>query len=172
MSFKKVSLYSVPALRTEADEHLSEVFDSFGYTESFKLIDTKLALGYLSVALAALMYYIEKQYKNDFTNKKYVSYLQILVAGFFIIQSIIFLFGKFVEKNIKYTGAKKGKAITVSTFIKTKTDPIYRITIKSDNISNEFSIPFKDIFFDDGFLSMDAFKTKIGEFFENIDKSK
>lgn len=172
MEFKKVSLHSVPALKSETDEHLCTVFDTLGYTESFKLIDTKLMIGYSSVAVAGLMYYLEKQYKNDFTNAEYVFYLQLLVALFFTLQFVWFLFSKFVEKSIKYTGVKKGKNIQVSTSTKSKTDPVYHIGISIDGGEHKLAIPFKDIFFDDGFLSIEALKKEISQFFETIDKSK
>lgn len=174
MSFKKVSLYSVHALRTESDEHLSEVFETLGFKESFTLIDTKLILGYSSVILSGLMYYLEKKFKNDFTNYEYVRYLQILVVGFFVIQSILFLFSKFIEKNIKFKGYNKktGKSVTVSTFTRSKYDPNYQIIINIDDIENKLSIPFNELFFDDGFLNFSEFKNKIIKFFEDIDKSK
>lgn len=172
MEFKKVSLHSIPGLKTESDEHLSAVFDTLGFTESFTMIDIKLVIGYISVAFAGLMYYLEKKFDNDFTNKTYVQYLQILVTLFFVLQFIWYLFSKFVEKDIKYTGTKKGKVIKVSTLTKSKTDPVYQLVINFDDNEHPFSIPFADIFFDDGFLSMDAFKKKITGFFESIDKSK
>lgn len=170
--FKKVSLHSVPALKTESDEHLSTIFDGLGYTESFTIIDVKLVVGYLSVAAAGLMYYLDKQYKNDFNNKTYVLYIQLLVVAFFTLQFIWYLVSKFVEKDVKYTGKKQGKTIKVSTSTKSKTDPFYQVIVNIDGKDHSLSIPFKDIFFDDGFLSLDAFKGKIVPFIESVDKSK
>lgn len=172
MEFKKVSINSVPGLKSESDEHLSTVFDTLGYTESFKLIDIKLIVGYLSVGAAGLMYYLDKKFKNDFSNSTYLFYIQLLVGTFFTLQSIWFLISKFVEKNIKYIGVKKGKTIKVSTSVKSKTDPNYQITINIDGKGHSLTIPFKDIFFDDGYLSMDPFKEKIINFVKSVDKSK
>lgn len=172
MEFKKVSIYSVPGLKSESDEHLATVFDTLGYTESFTVVDIKLILGYLSVASAGLMYYLDKKFKNDFNNKNYVFYIQVLVGIFFTLQFIWYLFSKFVEKNIKYIGVKKGKTIKVITSTKSKSDPNYQLIINIDGKNHNLTIPFKDIFFDDGFLSIDAFKEKITTFVESIDKSK
>lgn len=172
MEFKKVSLHSVPALKTESDEHLSAVFDDLGFTESFIIVDVKLIVGYLSVAAAGLMYYLDKKFKNDFNNTAYVFYIQFLVSVFFTLQFVWFLVSKFVEKDIKYTGKKNGKTLKVSTSTKSKTDPVYQITINLDGKNHASSIPFKDFFFDDGFLSMDAFKAKIVPSIESADKSK
>lgn len=172
MEFKKISINSVPGLKGESDEHLSTVFDGLGYTESFTVTDAKLIFGYLSVASAGLMYYLDKKYNNDFNNRTYVLYIQLLVAAFFILQSITLLISKFVEKDIKYTGNKNGKIIKVSTSTQSKTDPVYQIVINIDGKDNFLSIPFNEFFFDDGYLSMDAFKKPIVQFIESIDKSK
>lgn len=159
-------------MKAETDEHLGDVFETFGYSESFKYFDTKLLLGYSSVALAGLMYYLEKTYKNDFTNKVYVSYLQLTVGAFFFLQFVLYCFTKFVEKGVKYHGSKNGKTISVFTSTKSKTDPNYIITVKLDGNTEETAIPLNELFFDDGFLSIDAFKTKISTFVETFDKSK
>lgn len=171
MDFKKVSLHSVPGLKTESDEHLSAVFDGLGYTESFTIVDVKLVIGYLSVATAGLMYYLDKKFKNDFNNTAYVFYIQVLVSVFFTLQFVWFVVSKCVEKDIKYTGKKNGKTIKVSTSTKSKTDPFYKITINLHGENHLLSIPFKEFFFDDGFLSLDAFKEKISPFMETADKS-
>jgi signal peptidase complex subunit 2 len=170
--FKKVSIHSVPAMKAEADEHIADALQSQGYRESFALMDTKLVLGFSSVAMTGLMYYLEKEYKNDFTNKEYVWYLQLVVAAFFTLQSLLYLFSKFVLKDIKYKGSKKGKSITVSTSTSSKTDPNYQITVEADGSSHKITIPLNEVFFDDGYLSQDAFNSKIASFIESIDKSK
>ncbi|AWU73832.1 hypothetical protein CAS74_001638 [Pichia kudriavzevii] len=172
MEFKKVPLYSVPALKGECDVHIADVFGSLGYEESFGLMDTKLIIGYTSVAIAGLMYYLEKQYKNDFTNAEYVYYLQILVGFFFTLQGILYLFSKFIERDIKYRGTKKGKTVTVSTSTKSKTNVNYKMDIEIDHKHHECVFPLNEVFFDDGYLSMDAFKEKIVTFVGSIDKSK
>lgn len=164
-------------MKTECDEHLSDVFADLGYTESFKLIDIKLIIGYTSVVLAGLMYYIEKKFKNDFNNLNYVFYLQLLVGSFFSIQAIWLIFSKFVEKNIKYVGYnKENKVIKISTSTKNKTDPNYKIVVISDTDSssqnNELVIPFNTIFYSDGFLSIVDIKDKISTFLKSINNKK
>lgn len=172
MSFKEVSLSSVPALRTECDDHIATALDTLEYNESFKLIDTKLIIGYTCVILSGLMYYIEKQYKDDFLNSDYVKYTTILVALFFILEGIWYLFSIFFEKDIKYVGIKNKKTLKVSTFTKSKTDPYYHMIFEIDGNSEELVVPFSELFFDDGFLSMDAFTKKISSLLESKDKSK
>lgn len=172
MEFKKISLYSVPALKSETDEHLGDVFESVGYTESNTYLDTKLILGYASVGLAGLMYHFEKQFKNDFHNKTYVLYLQCLVFGYFALQTINYLFMKIVEKDIKYVGYKKGKKLVVSTSTKSKTDNSYNMVLQIDGDDQKLSFPFNEVFFDDGYLSLDALKEKIMPIVSQFDKSK
>lgn len=172
MEFKKVSLYSVPALRAEADEHLGDVFESINYTESFKTLDIKLVLGYASVAIAGFMYYLEKQFDNNFQNKQYVIYLQLLVCGYFTLQTVLYIFTKFVEKDIKYIGYKSGKKITVCTSTKSKTDPVYMMMFNIDGKNHKLTFPLNEVFFDDGYLSLDAFKDKIVPVVQEKDKSK
>ncbi|GMM31199.1 signal peptidase complex subunit [Martiniozyma asiatica (nom. inval.)] len=187
MSFQKVSLYSSAALRTEADAHLHEVFESLGYSESFIFADVKLFLGYLSVAFAGLMYWAEKHYGNNFTNSEYYSITRNLVYSYFIVQLILWVFDKFVTGNAKFVGTKntgknfgKGKQITITTWTDEsdvnesggKTEPDYVLLVDLDGKEKEFKCKFSQIFFDDGYLSLDAFKSFIGEFMKGLEKSE
>ncbi|TID16233.1 hypothetical protein CANINC_004232 [Pichia inconspicua] len=159
-------------MKTEADEHIADVLESIGFSESHRNLDTKLVLGYTSVALAGLMYYLEKKFKNNFNNSSYVFYLQLLVGSYFTLQTILYLFTKFVEKNIKYIGYKKGKKITVRTSTPSKTDLLYEFTIEIDGAQHKLSFPLNEVFFDDGYLSLEAFKNKVIPIVQSRDKSK
>lgn len=96
-----------------------------GYKESHKLVDTRLALGYLSAALAAGTFYIEKHY----TFKEGFNYTAILVALYFFVVGLTILHSKFVEKNIIYRGSnKEGQFLEIRGKFN-KNEPVYDLTI-------------------------------------------
>ncbi|VEU24364.1 DEKNAAC105607 [Brettanomyces naardenensis] len=169
---KKVNLNSAVALRNESDEHLAPALTKLGYTESFRLVDAKLIIGYSCVLFAGLMYYCEKKFKNDFGNAEYVKYTEILVVLFFLSEFVWYIFGKFVEKSIKYVGTKGAKSLKVSSHLKSKTDPVYYLEVDLDGIVDEEQIEFTKLFNEDGFLDFAVFAKYIAEAVQKLEKEK
>ncbi|ODV83355.1 hypothetical protein CANARDRAFT_25160 [[Candida] arabinofermentans NRRL YB-2248] len=169
---KKININSIVALRTECDDHLPVILTKLGYSQSFALVDFKLAVGYLCVAISGLLYYLEKQYDNDFGNLEYVNYTKILVAIFFTLNSVWYLFGKFIEKDIKFVGTKGTKKLTVSSKVKSKYDPVYSLVFAIGEETFQDTIEFKTVFTEDGFLDYAVFAEKVGADVAKVEKSK
>lgn len=153
---KPQNLNSVADLKNACDETLPAVFASLGYTESFTLTDTKLALGYITVLLAGGLYLAEKKFENNFSNSLYYNLQAILVGVFIIVNSTLWVFTKFILKKIKYTGInQKGEKIQVSTWCESNTEPVYQVEITG---VKQFQIDLTKVFNQDGFLEFQALK--------------
>ncbi|KAK6456679.1 signal peptidase complex subunit 2 [Scheffersomyces xylosifermentans] len=151
---KKVNLNSVADLRQNTDDNLPSVLTELGYDESFKLIDTKLALGYSTVVIAGLLFLVDKKY--DFKQSYGVTVFSVVL--YFIISSILYYIN-YTNKNVKYVGyTEKGKKIVIATW-SSKYDPIYNVRVTLDG-KNTFTAQLKfNQFFDIvGYFNRDAFK--------------
>lgn len=174
MSFKKVPLYSLSGLRNEADEHLHEVMTTLGFEESHLVTDTKLVLGYVSVALAGALYWSEKKFNNDYNNVEYVTMTWNLVMGYFLVQGALFLYEKLIVENSKYVGYKNGKKMVISTW----TDdidqevPLYCIELDFDGYEKTAQREIGLYFYEDGYLNMEQLTETINKLMETVDKSK
>lgn len=167
---KKINLNSAVALRNECDDHLAPAMHRIGYNESFMLINTKLVIGYASVLFAGLMYYIEKKFKNDFTNQRYVTYTEILVILFFLFQFIWYLFNKFIQKSIKYVGIKGSKTLKISTHLKSKTEPVYYVSFDLDGTIDEEQFELTTVFKENGYIDFAIYSKKLGDIVHKLEK--
>lgn len=128
---------SVVQLRTTVDENLTTSLSALGYNESFTLIDTRLALGYLTALIAAGLYFVDKKYGFDKTFNITVA----AVVAYFAISGILWYYTSTAQyKNVKYVGySDKKEKITVATWT-SKYDPVYhvKITTQGQEITTEF----------------------------------
>lgn len=127
-----------------------------GYEQSFTLIDTKLALGYGTVAIAGILFYMDK--KLPFKDTYYC--IVVCVVLYAIISAILYYYTSGPEKNNKYVGYNDGKQkIAVHTWT-SKYDPIYNVKIVlNDNIESAIlvDIPFTKFYDAFGFYNQGAF---------------
>ncbi|KAI0461915.1 hypothetical protein LJB42_004519 [Komagataella kurtzmanii] len=155
---KPVNLYSVAELRNATDDALPLALSKLGYEQNFSLIDTKLAIGYVATILAGSLYYLEKKYNNDFSNLTYYYSMVALVMGYFALNGLLWLHGKYREKDIKYVGINKNnqKKISIEARVENNTTPIYKVTVIENNrLLGRQDIPFTSIFDEDGFIHID-----------------
>lgn len=128
-------------LRTTCDDNLYASLSEFGYTQSFSLIDTKLALGYLTTLIAGLLYLADKKYGFEKTYNVTV----ISVVVYFIISGfLLYLTSNRKHKDVKYIGYdESNKKILVATWT-TKHDPIYHLKIRfNDKEETEITTGFE-----------------------------
>lgn len=152
---------SVVALRTEADDNLPQIFAKLGYDQDFSLVDTKLALGYLTVAIAGFLYYLEKNYKFHDT--------KLVIGGAIFVYCVIcgvmlFLSKGSQYKNNKYIGVKNGKKIAVFTLTESAFSPVYQVKVVfGENYESpvETEIPFIKVFDNFGFLNETEFQAHL-----------
>lgn len=95
-----------------------------GYDELHLLGDFKLVLGYLTVAIAGILFYLDKKY----TFAELFNVTAGSVVVYFIISSLLYLVNH-QNKNVKYIGYKKEEKITVAGWTD-KYNPTYNIEIK------------------------------------------
>ncbi|CDK24157.1 unnamed protein product [Kuraishia capsulata CBS 1993] len=165
---KKVNLSSVVALRTECDETLPQALASLKYTESFTVVDTRLALGLLSVAIAGGLYYYEKKFGDDLKDLFYYYLLLGGVTTFFVLNGLLYLHAQYVQKNTKYVGYNKDKKVVIGTSTKNATTPVYDVEFKvGDSPVAKDSISFSELFTEDGYLKLDSY---IGFIKKNLEK--
>lgn len=164
---KKTNLNSVNELRQTSDENLGFIFQQFGYTESFALIDLKLGLGLSTVIIAGLLFLVDKKY----TWKESYTVTVISCTLYAIISGVLYLIN-FLNKNVKYTGYdKKGNKLTVATQ-SNKLDPIYNITIFENGKQVTSALQFNKFFDVVGFLNRDALTKLIGEELNRLNKKE
>ncbi|KAK6201539.1 signal peptidase complex subunit 2 [Scheffersomyces amazonensis] len=154
-SLKKTNLDSVTDLRQTTDDNLPAALTELGYDQSFKLIDTKLALGSVTVVIAGLLFLVDKKY--EFNESYNITVISILLYAIF---SGILLYLNRVYKDVKYIGYNsKGEKITIAGWTK-KFDPIYytKITL-NDKTTIESQLEFKKFFDTLGYFNREAFVT-------------
>lgn len=121
---------SIPDLRTAVDDNLPASLAQLGYTQSFSLIDLKIALGYTTVLIAAGLFLVDKKY--GFESIFNITIAAILVYA--LASVVLYYFSSVGEyKNNKYIGYnEKGEKILVASWTM-KHKPIYHIKIALDN---------------------------------------
>lgn len=113
-------------MRTTVDDNLTTSLSALGYNESFTLIDTKIALGYLTAIIAGGLYFYDKKYGFDKTFNLTI----VAVLAYFAISGILWYYTSTPQyKNVKYIGYNdKKEKITVATWT-SKFEPIYHVKI-------------------------------------------
>ncbi|KAK6465866.1 putative signal peptidase complex subunit [Scheffersomyces coipomensis] len=154
-ALKKTNLNSVSDLRQTTDDNLSSVLTQLGYDESFKITDIKLALGVSTVAIAGLLFLVDRKYSFD------ESYNVVVIS--IILYSIFsagLLYLNRIYKNVKYIGyTEKGEKIIIAGWT-VKFDPLYYIKITlNDKTTIESSLKFNEFFDVVGYFNRDAFTT-------------
>lgn len=146
-------------MRTETDDTLPLVFDKLGYDQDFSLIDVKLALGYLTVAIAGFLFYLEKKF--SFKDTKLV--IGGAIGLYCVICMVMYYLSAGAQyRDNKYVGTKEGKKVSVFTLTDSVFSPIYKVKVVfDDNFQGaaEASIPFTQIFDSFGFLNEAELKT-------------
>lgn len=143
-------------LRNTVDDNLPLTMEALGYEQSFTLIDIKLALGYLTVAIAGLLFYLDKKF--SFKETYYV--IAGCVVVYFILSSILYFFTSTPKyKNNKFVGYNESKQkIEVFTWT-SKYDPIYNVKIVIDDNDASATVtefPFMKMFDAFGYYNQDA----------------
>lgn len=132
-------------MRNAVDERLPLVLHTLGFRESHTFVDTKLALGYLSVAAAGGAFLLEKKLKFD----EGLPYLKLLLAVYFIFTSVSWLYQRYVVKSTVYLGSKGKQTLTIGGDVDKHT-PEYNISIslQSDGpaVTKEVVLPFTSVF--------------------------
>lgn len=169
---KRINLASVKDMQVNCDEHIPSVLGR-DFQQDFKLIDTKLILIYISIAISGVTFYLDKKFKNDFKNKFYYDTTVYLVVAFYVFTTLTYLYSTRITKDIKYVGTdSKQNKVTIATKILNNYDPHYIIDIELNGKKLEISKKFTELYNKDGFLQLDAFKTTLTDQISILKKSK
>lgn len=96
---KPVNVYSIGEVAQRLDDEVPIVFHRLGYKQSFKLIDTKLIIGYSIAVVAGISFVLDKKLGHN----NVIQYQRLLVAAYFILSGVFWYFKKFIEKiNLIY----------------------------------------------------------------------
>ena len=125
------------------------------YTESFKLTDTKLYIGYSIVVVSAVSFLLDKQLGH----RNVIPYQQGLVAAYIILSSLFWYFKKYVEKSITYVGNEKKTDDKISICTRyEECEPKYFVTfVKNDEESSKLEVVLETtkVFNEAGYLQTD-----------------
>lgn len=148
---KPINIYSTPDLRQTLDEALPTVFSRLGYTQSFRLIDMKLAIGYSIAVVAGVSFILDKKMKFD----EALTYQKLLVVAYMILSTVFWYFTKHIEKGVTFSGSSGKDNITVVTKMK-KYSSLYEVAIedKAGKTVN-VELPVNKVFNAHGFLQQD-----------------
>lgn len=141
-------------MRTVVDDNLQASLGKLGYAQSFTLTDLKLALGYMTIAIAGGLFYLDKKFEF----KDAYNFTVAGIVVYFIISGIHLFFtsGKF--KNNKYVGYNDSKEKILISSWTNKYEPTYhyKIVINDDEsraITSQF--PFTSVFDSFGYYKSD-----------------
>ncbi|BAO38240.1 signal peptidase complex subunit SPC2 [Kluyveromyces marxianus] len=145
---KPINVYAVSEARQAFEEALPGIFSRLGYTQTFKLIDTKLFLGYSLVVFAAASFLLDKK----LTWEESKQYQLILVSLYAVVCGVQWWFNKFVEKGIIYQGTNKDNKISIGAKFKKNSHEFHIYIADSTNQRVELETSFTKFFNEQGYL--------------------
>ncbi|AET40883.1 signal peptidase complex subunit SPC2 Ecym_7026 [Eremothecium cymbalariae DBVPG len=143
-----INVYSIPDLTVATDEALPGVFARLGYTQNYRLIDTKLIIGYLISFIAAISFLLDRKVKWHDA----LFYQKVLVASYLMLSVAFWFVVEYMENGIKYQGIKDGCQLTVKTKYE-KFNPICKVVlIEESGTKLEVELPATKVFSESGAL--------------------
>lgn len=162
----KISLYDLSALKSTTDDALAPLLTSlpgqYKFTQSHYLTNVRLALGYVAVTIAGVLFYAD--WKLGWNATK--AYTLPACVVYFILNSALTLWIWKVEAGKVFVGTRAdGYTISLASSTR-KFDPTYNLTITQSTStaagatqsSSTISTPFNDLFNIHGFLDRAALK--------------
>ncbi|QLQ79919.1 hypothetical protein HG537_0C05680 [Torulaspora globosa] len=149
---KAINVYCIGELQQTLDEALPGTFERLGYRQSFRLVDTRLAIGYSIAGVAALSFVLDKKFQFS----QVLGYQQLLVTAYAVLSLVLWYFTKYVEKGVTYEGLKSnGEKIVVKTRFE-KNEPVYLVKFAKEGTSElETRLAANQVFNEAGYLQTD-----------------
>ncbi|AGO12462.1 AaceriAER112Cp [[Ashbya] aceris (nom. inval.)] len=104
-----INVYSAPEVHTAIEESLPAVFSRLGYKQDFRLLDTRLLLGYLTAITAAISFVLDRKFKWG----DVLIYQQVLVGLYVVLSAAFWVFSRYGERHAVYQGQRGKERITV-----------------------------------------------------------
>ncbi|KAK9454193.1 signal peptidase complex subunit 2 [Dipodascopsis uninucleata] len=167
----KVNLASLSDLKNATDDEIVKILTDGGYQQTFSLVDVRLGLGFLSVAVAGAVGAYD--YVIGFDKAK--NWTTFGVAIYLALNILLTLWIVRVEKGVFFQGFKGNAKITVSSSI-TKYVPVYELVVKSESPESTSELkstrkPFNEFFNTDGFIVREPLTEWISQYV-NIEGDK
>lgn len=172
-----VNVYSIGEVAQRLDDEVPIVFHRLGYKQSYKLIDTKLFIGYSIAIIAGISFILDKKFGHN----NVIQYQRILVVAYFILSGAFWYFKKFIEKSIIYVGQKTtGNGTSIVTFKRDykEAQPIYHTVFslknkgKDDTKNLDIDLEINKVFNENGYLQTELFYQWVKKQLENVDSKK
>ncbi|KAK4170127.1 microsomal signal peptidase 25 kDa subunit-domain-containing protein [Cladorrhinum sp. PSN259] len=129
-SQEKITVYNLADLKNTTDDALTNYLTSLKFTQSHRLTDVRLAIGYSAFLLCAACFGWD--YKYGFDNTK--TYTAVAVAIYTVLNSILTFWIFYVEKGTVYEGTSPSGKTTIKVSSSTnKNEPVYRLTVEVKN---------------------------------------
>ncbi|KAK3990274.1 microsomal signal peptidase 25 kDa subunit-domain-containing protein [Cladorrhinum sp. PSN332] len=126
-SQEKITVYNLADLKNTSDDALTNYLSSLKFTQSHRLTDVRLALGYAAFALSAACFAWD--YKLGFDNTKY--YTAAAVAVYALINTFLTVWIFYVEKGTVYEGTSPSGETKIKVSTSTnKNEPVYRVVVE------------------------------------------
>ncbi|CAK7566697.1 MAG: hypothetical protein SEPTF4163_004648 [Sporothrix epigloea] len=162
MSQEKISVYNLADLKNTSDDAIPNYLNSLKFTQSHRLTDVRLAIGYSALAVAVACFLWD--HKLGFDNTKYYSAVAVLV--YLVLNVALSFWSRNVEGATVYVGTSPSKeTVSIATSVE-KYTPIYNveITITSSNAKTAplkvvLSRPFSEWFDSAGTFVSAPFQT-------------
>ncbi|KAF2009848.1 SPC25-domain-containing protein [Aaosphaeria arxii CBS 175.79] len=157
----KIAVYSLPDLKNTTDDALPNYLHSLKFRQIHTQTDVRLALGYVAVIIAGVLFYFDWTLGWDATKP----YTAPAVAAYFILNGAFTYWLWFVEKGAVYEGEGKTGKILIRSSTKKHT-PIYECdvtftpspTSSSPSKTIHIRAPFTRWFTSDGYFVAKPFQ--------------
>lgn len=171
---KPVNVYSIGEVAQRLDDEVPIVFHRLGYEQSFKLIDTRLFIGYSIAIVAGISFILDKKFGHN----DVIQYQRILVIAYFVLSFIFWYFKKFVEGSTLYIG-KNNKDNTTIIFKRDYKEavPIYKTVFilkdkQNQSKSSNIDLQINKVFNENGYLQTELFFQWVKKQVENMESKK
>ncbi|CAK7241165.1 MAG: hypothetical protein STHCBS139747_002624 [Sporothrix thermara] len=162
MSQEKISVYNLADLKNTSDDAIPNYLNSLKFTQSHRLTDVRLAIGYGALAVASACFVWD--WKLGFDSTKYYSAAAVVI--YMVLNIALWLWSRNVEGATVYVGtAPSGETVSIATSVE-KYTPIYNveITVTSPKANTApkkiaFSRPFSEWFDSAGSFIAAPFQT-------------
>ncbi|KAK3330425.1 microsomal signal peptidase 25 kDa subunit-domain-containing protein [Apodospora peruviana] len=126
VSAERITVYNLADLKNTSDDAIPNYLNSLKFTQSHRLTDVRLALGYSAFVVAAACFLWD--FKFGFESTKY--YTAVAVALYSLLNGVLTYWIFSVEKGTVYTGtAPSGETLRISTSTK-KNVPEYYLSVE------------------------------------------
>ncbi|KAK4189712.1 microsomal signal peptidase 25 kDa subunit-domain-containing protein [Podospora australis] len=131
---EKITVYNLADLKNTSDDAIPNYLNSLKFTQSHRLTDVRLSLGYSAFVVAAACFLWD--YKLGFESTKY--FTAGAVAFYTLLNGFLTFWILYVEKGTVYEGTSPSGQEKIKISTKTKKNvPTYFVTVEVQNVNSK-----------------------------------